>query len=137
MSATLRRLCYFSQSLIEGSAEAKALEIERLLAVARRINAEMGVTGMLMTSDDCFAQILEGRPEAVGTIYGRIRQDGRHAGVTLLRDDPVVDRAFAGWAMRSVHSLSWPQMAEMRPQPLYQRLTTLATEATPQPSLSE
>jgi hypothetical protein len=127
MSATLRRLCYFSRSLIEGSAEAKALEIERLLAVARRI--KMDVTGMLMTSEDCFAQILEGTPEAVGTIYGRIRQDGRHAGVILLRDDPAVDRAFAGWAMRSVHSLSWPQMAKMRPQPLYQRLTTLAAEA--------
>lgn len=133
MSATLRRLCYFSQSLIEGSAEAKTLEIERLLAVARRINAEMGVTGMLMTSEDCFAQILEGTPEAVGEIYGRIQRDGRHDGVTLLRDDPMVDRAFASWAMRSVHNLSWPQLAAMRPQPLYQRLTTLATEAAPPP----
>ncbi|RYI99487.1 MAG: BLUF domain-containing protein [Acetobacteraceae bacterium] len=133
MSAALRRLCYFSQSLIEGSAEAKAQEIERLLAVARRVNAEMSVTGMLMTSEDCFAQILEGTPEAVGEIYGRIRQDGRHAGVTLLRDDPVADRAFAGWAMRSVHSLSWPQLAAMRPQPLYERLNALATEpAAPQ-----
>lgn len=121
-STILRRLCYVSRSLIDGDAEVKSQEFARLLTVSRASNWRLGVTGMLMDSEDCFAQILEGGPDAVGEIYGKILRDDRHTDITLLGDGQVDERAFSDWALRSFTGLSWPNVATMRPEPLHRRL---------------
>ena len=128
MSGNLRRLCYFSRSLIQGSAAARVSEVERLLFVSRIVNARFGITGMLLSSEDCFAQILEGTPDAVGEIFGRIERDWRHTGVTLLHDKAVASRAFADWAMVAVNNIAMPHPCRSSSGPLYERLAGILSQ---------
>lgn len=128
MAPSLRRLCYFSRSLIQGSKAARAAEVERLLAVARIVNARLGITGMLLSSEDCFAQILEGAPDAIGDVFGRIERDWRHTGVMLLHDQAVESRAFANWTMVAVTNLACPHPGGDRPGPLYDQLAGILSQ---------
>lgn len=125
MSGCLRRLCYVSRSRLQGSAAARLAAVDRLLSVSRIVNARLGVTGMLLSSEDCFAQILEGAPDAVGEVFDRIGRDWRHAGITLLRDEAVAGRAFADWAMGAVSDIAMPHPRGGSRAPLYERLTGL------------
>ncbi|GJE46145.1 hypothetical protein AEGHOMDF_5345 [Methylobacterium soli] len=43
--------------------------------------------------------MIEGSEAAVAAIFGRIRRDQRHRGVTVLRRGPAADRRFPGHAM--------------------------------------
>jgi hypothetical protein len=74
-------------------------DIEGVLNVSRRNNAEAGVTGLLLFHDGCFFQTLEGAPDEVTRIFNVIRNDARHAGVLVLEDRLAKDRAFADWSM--------------------------------------
>lgn len=70
-----------------------------LLALARRKNQAIGVTGVLMYQEGAFLQFLEGGSGAVDATFARIGADGRHQHVvTLVRAD-VETRAFPDWSM--------------------------------------
>jgi blue light- and temperature-responsive anti-repressor len=93
----LLRVVYVSRSLLpEAAAEA---ELEGILAHARRGNAALGVSGALLFSEDCFAQALEGPPEAVEAVFEAIQRDPRHAEVVVLEAAPVPAREFGAWSM--------------------------------------
>jgi hypothetical protein len=93
----LLRVVYVSRSLLpEPAAEA---ELERILARAREGNAALGITGALLFSEDCFAQALEGPPEAVEAVFEAIQRDPRHAEVAVLEAMPVSAREFGAWSM--------------------------------------
>ena len=84
-------------------------ELVELLAVARRNNERMGVTGMLLYAEGTFLQTLEGDAEVVLELYERIELDPRHGDVRiLLREEG--ERAFGRWTMGFVHST--PEMFE-------------------------
>lgn len=91
------RILYVSRNLIP--AATSEAEIERILAVARRRNAERDVTGALLFSEDAFAQALEGPQEAVSGIFDLIQMDARHADVVVLEAGMVAAREFAEWRM--------------------------------------
>jgi len=78
-------------------------EISRILATARRVNAENGVTGLLLYSDDAFLQVLEGEEAAVRETFGRIQADPRHAEVTVLAEGARDGRAYPDWTMGFRH----------------------------------
>jgi hypothetical protein len=69
------------------------------LTVARRNNLRAGVTGMLVHIEGSFLQVLEGRPDAVTTIYERIQRDARHHRLLRLFNTPKTERSFAQWTM--------------------------------------
>ena len=100
MPATdLRRLLYVSHSRLTGDPAAVAAALAEILAVARRRNAELGVTGALMLHDGRFAQALEGPHAAVQAVFDSIAADPRHGAVTVTEDGPVPARAFPAWSM--------------------------------------
>ncbi|MFM2052172.1 MAG: hypothetical protein RL456_209 [Pseudomonadota bacterium] len=70
-----------------------------LLAVARRRNAALGITGVLLHDRGHFFQVLEGEPGAVDALYARIAADPRHASVVQIIHEPIVRRSFAQWSM--------------------------------------
>lgn len=74
-------------------------QLEEILAVSRRNNSAVGVTGMLLYADGQFMQVLEGPPDAVAATFARVRRDPRHRDLIemLRRDIPEPD--FADWAM--------------------------------------
>ena len=89
----LRRVLYVSESGV-GRAE-----VRRIIEAAASHNARHGVTGALVRSDHCFAQLLEGPAAEVEALMARIEADRRHDHVRRLVDEPIVRRAFADWAM--------------------------------------
>ncbi|CAM5185557.1 hypothetical protein ARD30_21625 [Bosea thiooxidans] len=94
---SLIRLVYASESrLVDANRRA---ELDRILASARRLNEQNGITGFLLATDAAFAQVLEGPPDNVTATYGRIVMDQRHAALRVLAEEPIAARSFSGWAM--------------------------------------
>jgi hypothetical protein len=90
----MRQLLYASNTHRDVSGDF----LNEILAISRKNNAEVGVTGVLLYIDGGFMQVLEGEDEAVSETYARICQDKRHWNTSVLldRDAP---RAFAEWSM--------------------------------------
>ena len=95
----LHRVLYCSRNLIPGAPEAVAAGIRSILAASRRNNARDGITGGLLFSQGCFAQVLEGPLDAVGCAFERIQCDDRHSDVTVLQSEPIAARDFPDWCM--------------------------------------
>lgn len=93
----LVRLIYASRNLLPDAVAES--EIRGILAVARRHNAPLEVTGALLFSADVFVQALEGPRAAVETVFETIQLDPRHADIVVLDVGAVGERAFAGWSM--------------------------------------
>lgn len=74
-------------------------QLVELLAVARRNNAALGVTGMLLHDRGSFFQVLEGRAATVDALYARIAADARHAEIVRIIHEPVARRSFGQWSM--------------------------------------
>jgi hypothetical protein len=70
-----------------------------LLTFARTFNDSHGLTGMLLYVDESFFQILEGDPDELHALYGRIEHDNRHAKIIKLIEMPIEKRTFARWSM--------------------------------------
>jgi len=75
------------------------LDVQVILGASQINNRRTDVTGMLVQSDGHFAQLLEGREEAVDAIMARIARDHRHRGLRVLLREPTTTRQFARWAM--------------------------------------
>ncbi len=94
MSALIH-VAYASEASVEFSNEA----LRHLLEGARRNNAAIGVTGILLLVDRSFFQVLEGEPAAVASLYEKIEQDTRHKRVVKLIQEPIKERDFRDWSM--------------------------------------
>ena len=97
-AAGLHRLIYVSRSTAPDAKEATR-QVAGILAIARRQNAAVGLTGALVHSRRWFAQVLEGEREEVDSLFGRIRYDPRHRHVQLLSMQPILHRSFRSWSM--------------------------------------
>ena len=86
-------------------------ELEELLEHARSSNAEKGITGALVYVDGVFLQILEGEPEAVQELMGKISKDFRHETVIVLKEGAIPSASFSDWEMAYV-SATREQVAE-------------------------
>ncbi len=101
-SAPLHRLIYVSRNLLPGAPEETEREVLGILETSRRNNARAGITGALLFSADCFAQVLEGPLAAVGSLFERIQCDHRHTDTVVLSCEGVPNREFADWSMAYV-----------------------------------
>ncbi|WP_232280820.1 BLUF domain-containing protein [Vibrio sp. 16] len=68
-------------------------------AYPKKNNASVGVTGLLLFSQDYFLQCLEGSRSQVNAIYQHILNDRRHKKVILLEYTEVAEREFGEWSM--------------------------------------
>jgi hypothetical protein len=99
MSELLFSLAYFSRNAIEGTPQQVHAHIEEILTSARRNNGKHGVTGALLFSDGCFAQVLEGARGDIEEIFETIQCDPRHKDVTIMHLHPIEQRGFGEWSM--------------------------------------
>ena len=74
-------------------------DIDDIVRTARRVNAELGVTGYLAYDGKGFAQILEGDGPTIEALYEKIGRDRRHSGCVLLSYGPSESRRFTDWTM--------------------------------------
>jgi hypothetical protein len=90
-------------TLIYGShavGETKPSDVMDILKVARKINKELEITGVLLYNKGWWLQVLEGSFSAVTSLFfNHIQKDKRHTNVTLLVLDPTTQRHFANWDM--------------------------------------
>ncbi len=78
-----------------------------ILRIARRNNARDGITGALIVRADLYLQWLEGPPDTLATLYGRILEDDRHLDVKKLDGGAAAERRFPDWLMRDDPARSW------------------------------
>jgi len=91
----LIRLFYIS-AMAEGITD---VDVQVILGVAQVSNRRLDLTGMLVQGGNHFAQVLEGRSEAVSSLMARIRRDARHQELRTLLEESIQTRQFANWAM--------------------------------------
>ncbi len=74
--------------------------LRALVAQVRPHNHGLGLTGLLLHSENLFLQVLEGDKAAVRELYHeRIARDPRHTHLRLLADGPAAARVFPDWSM--------------------------------------
>ena len=91
----LTRLIYASEAASHVTPET----VQSILAQARRVNARLGLTGMLAFDSNVFLQVLEGPREEVNALFCRIAGDKRHRRVVLLEVAAAQERHFGHWHM--------------------------------------
>jgi len=74
-------------------------EFKHLLAQCHRNNTRHGITGLLLYNNGNYLQIIEGKMEAVQSLYEIIRLDERHKEVVILETGEQNGRNFPDWAM--------------------------------------
>ena len=78
-------------------------EVQRIIATARRCNAQHGITGMLVFGSGIFFQWLEGPRDNVTALMSLLRADRRHENIIELSEvEEVRERLFPDWDMELV-----------------------------------
>jgi len=75
------------------------VQVQHIVNVSKRRNAECAVTGALLYSGEHFVQFIEGPPNSIAQIRMSISQDSRHSHVVTLADGESPERNFEGWAL--------------------------------------
>ena len=74
-------------------------DLVALLETARRNNALIDVTGMLLYKDGNFMQAIEGEDATIHELHAKIERDPRHQGLITLLKRPIQERQFSNWSM--------------------------------------
>lgn len=74
-------------------------EVDAIVTVSRIRNAEQGVTGALVFTEERFAQTLEGPATSVRAIMESILGDSRHTNIVMIHDGPIARRRFSRWSL--------------------------------------
>lgn len=93
------RLIYRSRSIEDVISN---VTLRELIDICQHNNEQAGITGLLVLSDECFLQVLEGPLAAVNRLFGNISRDKRHRDVELLSFEQIGPRFFDQWTMRLV-----------------------------------
>ena len=95
-NSNLVQLIYISRQLNTLRADQT---LSKILSTARKNNSLYGITGILITTNDSFIQLLEGSVTHVNDLYRNLILDPRHRKVHLLRYKPIVQRSYQTWSM--------------------------------------
>jgi len=85
-------------------------DVARLVGSAQRRNRQLDITGVLALCERQFAQVLEGRPDAVDEMLRRIAADPRHVDMHLVERADVRTRLFGHWDMAFVDDGASPAL---------------------------
>ncbi|WP_279306644.1 BLUF domain-containing protein [Microvirga solisilvae] len=100
------RLIYRSQRVQEPNSPELSDMILNILEHGRGHNRQAGISGVLLFDTRSFAQVIEGPPKAVKSLFGHIACDPRHTAIVLQEHGLVPARAFTKWVMAFVTPLS-------------------------------
>ncbi|MGJ7546637.1 BLUF domain-containing protein [Variovorax sp. LT1R16] len=95
--------------LIYTSRVNEPIDLGALLRQAQKNNPSLGITGGLAVLEGVFLQYLEGKEDAVESLFARILPDQRHAHVKVLERRAVPRRMFSDWSMAM---LDWTESAK-------------------------
>lgn len=95
---TLKTLAYTSRARLDLSPQ-DVLDIHQ---IALELNALADITGLLAFDGTRFLQIVEGSPEAIDDLVGRLRRDRRHSDFEIRDERAIESRSFPYWSMQLV-----------------------------------
>ena len=81
------------------SPEFHPADLKAILQIARRNNAQLSVTGLLLFTSGSFFQVLEGEEAKLLELFAHISLDPRHMSVTKIIQEPIAQRYFGDWTM--------------------------------------
>ena len=90
----LRQVFYHSQT-----AAGMDVDIDQIIASAKRNNGMDGITGVMFYDGHSFLQVLEGPATSVAATFARVMADPRHHSLTMISDREVAERDLAYWSM--------------------------------------
>lgn len=93
----LVQLIYYSKST--SPLENKHTAIKEIINTAQKVNPELGISGLLVFSNEFYLQVLEGPRNRVNELYFRIQKDPRHADPQMLAYRDIHQRDFSDWSM--------------------------------------
>lgn len=99
MTKSIRSVAYISTSKLSVSDEALTDEVNKIIEISKKNNADQGITGALLYNGGYFIQVLEGPDEAINKTLERIKQDSRHDSIRILSDHTFEKRRFSKWDM--------------------------------------
>ena len=73
--------------------------VAQIASAARVANERLDVTGLLVFDGHRFCHHLEGPPQAVLKLIGRIRADARHVGVEVLHHGALASRHYRNFSL--------------------------------------
>ena len=88
-------------------------DVEEIMDISSKNNAELGITGCLIYHNKFFLQILEGEKDTVLSLFDKIKLDERNDQVTLLSTDESELRIFKEWSMAYYQI---PDQTELQPE---------------------
>jgi class 3 adenylate cyclase len=96
----MKRLIYISHATQDINSE----EIQTLGEISAKNNQRNEITGVLLFIQGIFFQILEGKPQNIDQVYGKILKDPRHTEILCLKTEThVKTRMFPEWSMRVIN----------------------------------
>lgn len=104
-------------------------DLQRLLDQARAHNATAHLTGLLVSHDGQYVQILEGSQGEVQALYARILRDPRHTRVVTLSEGLEPTRHFPSWRM-GLGNMAQPAVARLTESALTHTLVPGAPSTT-------
>jgi hypothetical protein len=102
----LARVIYRSHSLLPDNVDDRTPAVTEILRVARRNNAQTGLTGVLLFDGANFLQAIEGEIDLVESIYESIACDLRHEELEVIEFKPITSRAYRSFPMAYIEGLS-------------------------------
>lgn len=93
--SSLHNLVYVSQR----AKHCDEQEIKKILDWSVQHNPTVGVTGVLLHTENRFMQYLEGDNKELLKLFDYIKRDKRHSRATILYNVPVPKRVFPNWQM--------------------------------------
>lgn len=96
----LHRLIYTSEALSPGSkSDAPTMSAQEIAKASGSKNATRGLSGILISVQNHFIQVLEGEAAELEATFESICRDMRHRDLRLIDFCPAAERYFHGWEM--------------------------------------
>ena len=110
------------------------VDLDHILASARRRNLAEKITGMLLYYQGEFVQILEGEKKSVENIYEKfIGSDFRHTALNKVYQNTISHRNFSNWSMGFIGA---PEIELRMPSSAIGILTNMLTDEAKSKPLS-
>lgn len=77
-------------------------DIRKILVQSEVNNEQQDITGVLLATEYHFLQVIEGKYEAVNSLFMKLVTDPRHFNIQLISFDLIDSRLFAGWGMKGL-----------------------------------
>lgn len=106
--SVLKRLVYVSRVTVHLT----DMNVQRIQWSSQVRNRRLDLTGMLVFTGRHFAQVLEGREEALRELMASLRRDARHSDLKVVFEQPITQRRFDGWAMGYANRYEMADVAE-------------------------